>query len=69
MSETQTPITVKEDVIALFKKYRQPMDIQELLSILNIVRAELLFMHLNGLDLFRDDIKKSSCPFDCPRFR
>lgn len=50
--------TVKETIISLLVTYKRPADFQEILSILKIVEAEIIFQHQNRLEIFSDHIEK-----------
>lgn len=50
--------TVKEEIIALLLTYKRPADFKEILSILKIAKAEIVFMHRNQLEIFSDHSEK-----------
>lgn len=69
MAEHNLHDQVKNEIVENLISFRRPADLNVILGILDMVRAEIIFLHSTRPAKFRDDVQKGLCPFNGSRLR
>lgn len=69
MAEHNLHDQVINEIVENLISFRRPADLNVILGILDMVRAEIIFLHSTRPAKFRDDVQKGRCPFNGSRLR